>query len=93
MVKIIGACAAAAPVCGSLTLVSEEISQVGFGSSNAAVKGDRVDGDARAVTCSQYAWPYYDSACLYDSRRPADEVRKVRIVSIDRLPPRPSNAD
>ena len=50
----------------------------------AAMKRDRLDISERAPVCSQYAGPFYDSACLYGGGRQADsEVRKVRIVVVD----------
>jgi hypothetical protein len=57
------------------------------------VKSDRIDAGERAAACSEYGWPYYDSACLHDARRPVGEERKVRFVLIDRLPPRKQSAD
>jgi hypothetical protein len=40
----------------------------------------RVTGAA----CSAQSWPSYDVACQFDLRRPADHVRKVRVVSLIR---------
>ena len=89
MLKIIATCAAAGFVVGSLSLMPAALSQVETGAptgaSSTAAKGDRLDIGARGAACSQHAWPYYDSACLYDGMRPAGDVRKVRTVSTDRL--------
>jgi hypothetical protein len=51
----------------------------------ASHKADRLDLGARGGACADRAWPHYDTACLYDALRPANEVRKVRTVSTDRL--------
>jgi hypothetical protein len=51
----------------------------------ASLKGDRLDLAARGGACAERAWPYYDTACLYDGLRPANQVRKVRTVSTDRF--------
>lgn len=92
MVKLIAMCAAATFVLYLSTLVLIANSQATSGRPN-AIKDDRLDSGDRAAPCSQYTWPYYDSACLYDSQRPASEVRKVRVVPIGRLQPWQSNAD
>ena len=38
-----------------------------------------------AYLCSQHAWPYYQSACVRDHRRPNGRAASVRFVSVDRL--------
>ena len=35
--------------------------------------------------CPQQVWPYYQSACVRDDRRPGGQATSVRIVSTDRL--------
>jgi hypothetical protein len=52
----------------------------------ASLKADRLDLGARGGACAGRTWPYYDTDCLYDGLRPANEVRKVRTVSTDRFP-------
>jgi hypothetical protein len=34
--------------------------------------------------CLQQVWPYYQSACVRDDRRPAGQAASVRVVSTDR---------
>ena len=93
MLKITAICAAAGFVICPLSLMPAVISQVETGAptappartSSVAVKGDRLDIGARGAACSQRAWPYYDSDCLYDGMRAAGEVHKVRLIFTDRL--------
>jgi hypothetical protein len=89
MVKIIGACGVIASALCAWSAPSPAPSDPPI----AAVKSDRIDAGERAAACSEYGWPYYDSACLHDARRPVGEERKVRFVLIDRLPPRKQSAD
>ena len=86
MFKIIGLITVAVLISCAVLLFPGAISKVESGAPDAVVKGDRLDIRARGGACSQRAWPHYDSACLYDGVQPAGEVRKVRIVSTDRLP-------
>jgi len=85
MFKIIFTFSAAVLVVSSLSLMPAAPLQVSPGAPSAALKADRLDLGARGGACAERAWPYYDSACLYDALRPAGEVRKVRTVSADRL--------
>jgi hypothetical protein len=93
MVKIIGACGAAASALCAWSLAPGALSPAPSDLPIAAVKSDQIDASERAAACSEYGWPYYDSACLRDARRPVGEERKVRFVLIDRLPPRQQSAD
>jgi hypothetical protein len=45
------------------------------------VKADRAD----ARDCSQNAWPYFEAACLRDTRNTFGQARDVRFVSTDRV--------
>ena len=47
-----------------------------------AVKGDRLDIQTAAPTCSQQAWPYYEAGCL---QRSNGQTRTVRLVTTDRF--------
>jgi hypothetical protein len=87
MLKIIAIRAAAALVVCPFSLTPAVLSSIDTATppdaSRAAANADRLDVGARGAACSQRAWPYYDSACLYDGMRPAGEVREVRVVPID----------
>jgi len=89
MFQIIFTFTAATLVVSALSLMPAAPLQVSpgtpMGAPNAVLKADRLDLGARGGACAEQAWPYYDSACLYDGLRPAGEVRKVRTVSTDRL--------
>jgi len=47
-------------------------------------KGDRLPRLVTGSACSAHSWPTFDQKCLFDLRRPADDVRPVRVVSLIR---------
>jgi len=49
------------------------------------VKSDRADARPLARDCSQNAWPYFEAACLRDTRNAFGQARDVRFVSADRV--------
>jgi hypothetical protein len=89
MLKTTITIAAAALVLSALSMMPAATLQVSpdtpVTAPKASLKGDRLDLAARGGACAERAWPYYDTACLYDGLRPASTVRKVRTVSTDRL--------
>jgi hypothetical protein len=48
------------------------------------VKGDRLPQLVTGRACSSRSWPNYDRGCQFDLRRPADDVRIVRIVNMEK---------
>jgi hypothetical protein len=72
------AAVAAGAVVGTLSLSEARGSVPG-------IKADRADTRPLARNCSQKAWPYFEAACLRDSRNAFGQVRDVRFVSTDRL--------
>ena len=73
----------AALVAAASMLSPASIATVDSSEPKAAPKGDRLQVRAPANACSGYVWPNYGGACL-------DDLHKIRIVSIDRLPPEPN---
>ena len=69
----------AALVAGAGMLSSASVGTVDSSEPKAAPKGDRLEVRARSNPCAGHLWPNYVGACL-------DDRRKIRIVSIDRLP-------
>lgn len=45
-------------------------------------KGDRLAVQRTDVACASQNWPHYDQTCQFDRRRPADELRAVRIIAL-----------
>jgi hypothetical protein len=43
-------------------------------------RSDRLPILAKGAACSSLGWPNYEQGCLFDMRRPADEMRTVRII-------------
>ncbi len=51
------------------------------------VKGDRLPPRVTANPCSSQAWPNHEAGCQFDFRRPAGDLRTVRVVSLNRSKP------
>ena len=86
MLKAIYAVIAAAIVAGSFVATLSVSEQVEARGSTPGAKADRADIRPLGAKCSQNAWPYFEAACLRDTRNPFGETRPARIVSTDRLP-------
>lgn len=48
----------------------------------ASDKADRLTSVARGSACSLQGWPNYEQECQFDMRRPADDTRTVRVISL-----------
>jgi hypothetical protein len=87
MLKAVYAVAAAAILAGSFVSTLSLSAQVEARGSVPSVKADRADARSLARDCSQNAWPYFEAACLRDTRNTFGQAREVRIVSANRLAP------
>jgi len=85
MLKAIYAVAAAAIVATAFVATLSISDQVEARGSVPGAKADRADIRPLGAKCSQNAWPYFEAACLRDTRNPFGETRPARIVSTDRL--------
>lgn len=85
MLKAAYAIVAAAIVATAFIAALSLADQVDARSSPPGAKTDRADARPLAGRCSQNAWPYYEAACLRDTRNPFGQARKVRVIAIDRL--------
>lgn len=45
-------------------------------------KGDRLLTAVKGTACSSRGWPHYEQNCQFDMRRPASEMRNVRVVAL-----------
>lgn len=86
MRKSIYVVAAAAAIAAALVVLTSVSPQVQAHGPVYGVKGDRVDARPTGTKCSQHEWPYFEAACLRDSRQPFGQARQVRIIPLDRLP-------
>jgi len=84
MMKSAYVIAAALLAAGIVTL--PVMSQVQASAPILGAKGDRVDTRPTGTACSAREWPYFETACLRDPKLPLGQARKVRQVSIDKLP-------
>jgi hypothetical protein len=50
--------------------------------SQGFTKADRLPVPIKGIGCSQHAWPNIDPKCQYDLRKPAGDVRAVRIIAL-----------
>ena len=73
-----------AGICLDLIAALNISAEVEARGSAPGVKGDRADARPLASDCSAHAWPYFEAACLRDTRNPFGQVRDVRLVSVDR---------
>jgi hypothetical protein len=48
----------------------------------AYAKGDRLPVLGKGAACSSLGWPHYEPSCKFDMRRPADDMRPVRIIAL-----------
>jgi hypothetical protein len=58
--------------------------QLGAALQRPHLKGDRLPQLVTGRACSSRAWPNYDRGCEFDLRRSADDIRIVRIVSMEK---------
>ena len=87
MLKTFYAVGAAAIVAGSFVGALSLPAQVEARGSVPSAKADRADTRPLARDCSQNAWPYFETACLRDTRHAFGQANYVRMVSPDRLAP------
>jgi hypothetical protein len=85
MLKALYALIASAIVAGAFVATLSLSAQVEARGSLPGTKADRADIRPLAGQCSQNAWPYFEAACLRDTRNPFGQVGDVRFVSTDRL--------
>jgi hypothetical protein len=52
--------------------------------SSPGAKSDRADMRPLGTECSQKAWPYFEGACLRDTKNPLAQPHDVRIVTASR---------
>ena len=81
MLKTIYAIAAAAVIAAGFVTFPSLSPQVEARSVVQGAKADRADTRPLANACSQQGWPYFEAACLRDTRNPYGEARPVRFVS------------
>jgi hypothetical protein len=86
MLKTVYAIAAAAIVAACLVLSPSLTPQVAAGSPSPSGKSDRADARVLGTECSQRAWPYYEAACLRDTRDRLVQPHDVRFIALDNMP-------
>src|ERR1043165_9341770 len=85
----ISAAAAAALIAGLAAFLTPVAPPARAETQNTALdrahlKADRLPRLVTGRACSSGSWPNYDQACQFDLRRPADDVRVVRIVNMQK---------
>jgi hypothetical protein len=85
MLKTIYAIAAAAVIAAGFVSFPSLSPPVEARSVVQGAKADRADTRPLANACSQRGWPYFEAACLRDTRNPYAEARPVRFASPDYL--------
>jgi hypothetical protein len=88
MFKSIAAIAAAALVAGLVVFLTSVVpearaaSQVTDAVHQPHAKGDRLTILVKGAACSSRGWPHYEQSCQFDTRRPANETRTVRVIAL-----------
>jgi hypothetical protein len=86
MFNFIGKIAISALIAGVIVFLTSVVPEAKAAKDTAApafAKGDRLVV-VKGAACSRRSWPNYEEHCLFDSRRSADEARKVFVVDLDR---------
>jgi hypothetical protein len=83
----VGAIATATLVGGVTVLLSgvpavKAEPQITAATYQALAKGDRLPVAAKGTACSELGWPNFEAACQLDMRRPAGELRAVRVIAL-----------
>jgi hypothetical protein len=84
MLKTVYAIITSALVAGWLVGFPDPSIRVEANAPIPGAKSDRADVRPAGSDCSQRAWPYFESACLHDSRLPLVQPREARFVTADR---------
>ncbi len=84
MLKALYAIGAAAIIAGAFVGTLSLTDAVEARNSAPGIKADRADARPLARDCSQHAWPYFEAACLRDTRNPFGQAQTARFVSADR---------
>lgn len=84
MLKTVYAIAVAAIAAACFVAFPSLSSQVVASSPVPGAKADRADMRPLGTDCSQRAWPFFEGACLRDSKNPLAPPRDVRIVTANR---------
>jgi hypothetical protein len=66
-----------------VTLIPGFAPEVSARTADKAVLAQPVTAKESVTVCTE-SWPYYQPACLHDSRQPGGRARAVRVISTDR---------
>lgn len=83
MLKTFYAIVAAAVIAAAFVAFPSLSPQVEARSVIQGAKADRADTRPLANQCSQHGWPYFEAACLRDTRNGFGEARPARLISSD----------
>jgi hypothetical protein len=56
--------------------------QIAAAAYQALAKGDRLPVVAKGTACSALGWPHFETTCQFDLRRPAGEMRAIRVIAL-----------
>jgi hypothetical protein len=84
MIKTVAVLAGAALLTGTVVLLPAMSPVDPATSALAYGKAGRLDIRSYGPGCSERGWPYYEATCLRSVDN--DDVKRVRVVTVDRLP-------
>lgn len=79
---LISGIAATLLVAGAMLFIAVIWSDALVGAPRVAERGVTLRPHPGGASCSSRAWPFYETDCLRDLRRPDGRARAVRIVSV-----------
>jgi hypothetical protein len=85
MIKAFSAVAVAAFIAAALTILPGFAPQVEASTPHVLAKGDRLDVHAVGRSCSERAWPNFETNCLRAAGTKTT-IREARLVTADRTP-------
>ena len=85
MIKTLSAIAVGAFIAAALTVLPGFAPQVEASVPAALAKGDRLDIHTVGRSCSQQAWPNFETSCLRVAGAKT-MIREARLVTADRTP-------
>jgi len=84
MIKVLSAIAIAAFVAAALTILPGFAPQVEASVPVALAKGDRLDIRPVGTSCSEQAWPNFESSCLRRANSAKSPVQQARLITPER---------
>lgn len=84
MLKVLSVIAGALLLAGTIVVLPGLSPAVEASTPAPIKKADRLDYRPLGPSCSQQAWPYFETTCMRDRSQNAGRAKTVRVVTTDR---------